>query len=329
MTFQVKGANPGGVGGYQGSVTLTKLSKATAKIRWVAGADKQVTEGFAIKTETKGKAIGSAYGPGLYALAVYELGDNGIHAIWSMATKPEESGTYDLKGSNFEGTLTFADGTPGAVTFTPKKDGVFKVVWNLASGSYEGIGLRRGDVLVAASGDLKTGFGIGAYALKGEAIEGQWLMTGMEQAGSEVWTLPADTPTAGTPAPEKNSDAELAKAIKGDIDKCVTIAREFMGHIQTGDAEKAVGLMSDSAFTKVSRESFVESLKKSNEVFGALKGYQPDKGVAPFGMEGDVVTFKLQADAEYANAKVRETLKFVRNKQGGIDFIGYNRTAKE
>ena len=63
-------------------VTLTKLSKATAKVRWVAGAKKQVTEGFAIKTEN---AIGTGYGPGLYAFAVYEIQGKRIHATWSMA----------------------------------------------------------------------------------------------------------------------------------------------------------------------------------------------------------------------------------------------------
>jgi hypothetical protein len=377
---------------------------------------------------------------------------------------------------------------------------LFKVVWDLQSGRYEGIGLRRGDALVAASGDVKAGFGIGAYVPKGDAIDGRWATTQSQAPGTELWSLPGgsdgaagdgmtvvfggetyelrenksapgqvnselreylragetwddyrkmvafrmqnvktnaaglakatleqvrkahpdcfvkelamedDTATiffilvngadaelnlfryqrsgsgiasaqfvmrnkppyetqkkfkaeqdkqwdtwleeltalsrkagalmaatAGKGVPEAAPAAktgkddippELVKAIKVDMDKCVALAQQFMGHLQAGETEKAVGLMSDAAFTKVTRESFVQSVEKSNGVFGALKSYKPDKSATDFGVKDGVMTFLLQADAEYANAKVRETLKFIRNEQGGIEFIGYNRTAK-
>jgi hypothetical protein len=337
LSFQVKGGNPGGVGGYSAEVTLTKLSKTTAKVRWVAGQDKQVTEGFAIKSEG---AIGTAYGPGLYALAVYELKNDRVRATWSLATKPEESGNYELKGSSFEGTLPFADGVPGSVTFIPQKNSMLKVVWDLQIGRYEGIGLRVGDVVVAASGDSTKGFGIGAYTPKGDVIEGLWATTQTDAPGTEVWSLPGDDPkaTAGknappaAPAPKKAGDGpspELAKAIADDVNKCAVIAREFVTHLQAGDTQKAVGLLSDSAFTKVSREDFVKTVEKSNGVFGALKNYKPDKKATDFGVTDGVMTFMLQADAEYANATVRETLKFIRNDKGGIQFVGYNRTVKQ
>jgi hypothetical protein len=501
MTFRVKGGNPGGVGGYSADVTLTKLSKTTAKVRWVAGSKKQVTEGFAIKTE---HAIGTAYGPGLYAFAVYELQGKRIHATWSLATKPEESGAYELKGAGFEGTLPFADGTPGTVSFVPKKNGLFKVVWDLSSGHFEGIGLRVGNVLVAASGDMASVFGVGAYTPKGDIIEGLWAMNQGDAPGTEVWSLaegnatpvakadgrtvqfggeiyelrenksapgqvtselreylrkgedwdgyrkmvalrmqnvntnaaglakstleqvhkrypdsyvkelemgddtaailfilvtgkdaelnifkyqktgsgiasaqlvmrnkpPYDSQkkfkeeqdkqwdrwtadlnslaenapvlmasTAGkgvlesAPVAKKSGDDQispgLVSAIKGDVDKCVAIAQEFMGHIQAGSTAKAVALMSDSGFAKVSRKQFLQAIEKSNGALGALKSYKPDKSATDFGVKEGVMTFTFQSDAEYANGKVRETLKFIRNDQGGIEFIGYNRTAKE
>lgn len=499
MTFNVRGGNPGGVGGYTGEVTLTKLGESTAKVRWVAGVKKEVTEGIAVKTEN---AIGTAYGgQALYALAVYELKGNRIRATWTMAAKPKESGTYELKGADFEGALPFADGTPGSVTFTPGKGGVFKVVWDLQSGRYEGIGLRIGDALVAASGDVNAGFGIGAYAPKGDDIEGMWATTQSQAPGTEKWSLPdgggevagngktvefagetyelkenksapgqvnselreylrkgedwegyrkmvalrmqnVKTDAAGlakstleqvqkkhpnsyvkeiemeegtatiffilvtgddvelnlfryqqgkggiasaqfvmrnkppydtqkkfkaeqdkqwdkwveeitalggkaaalmaatagqgipdaAPAAKTGKDEippELVKAIKVDMDKCVAIAQKFMGHIQAGETEKAVGLMGDAAFTKVSRADFTKAVEKYNGVFGALKSYKPDKDATDFGVKEGVMTFTLQADAEYANAKVRETLKFIRNDQGGVEFIGYNRNAKE
>jgi hypothetical protein len=134
------------------------------------------------------------------------------------------------------------------------------------------------------------------------------------------------------PAAKKGDDdipPELVKAIKGDMDKCAAVAQQFMDHLRAGDTEKAVALMSDSAFTKTSREAFLKSVDQSNRTFGALKDYKPDKSATDFGVKEGVMTFTFQADAQYANAKVRETLKFIRNDQGGIEFIGYNRTAKE
>jgi hypothetical protein len=501
MTFRVKGANPGGVGGYTGDVTVTKLGKHTANVHWVSGTKKQVTDGFAVKTD---KAIGTAYGAGLYALAVCELQGKHIHATWSLASKPQESGTYELKGSAYEGSLSFADDTAGSVTFTPKKNGLYKVIWDLQSGRYEGIGLRVGDVLVAASGDAAAGFGVGAYTFKGEVIEGQWAAAGSEAPGTETWTLPASTinrvatgdglsiefggesyglrenksapgqvtselreylrkgedwdgyskmvglrmqnvktdaaslarstldqvqkkhpgsyvkelemspdkatilfilvtgddaelnifryqkagpgiasaqfvmrnkppydtqkkfkaeqdkewdkwiedlkslagdasallaATAGKAVPESQSPSatkksgddvspELVKAVKADLDKCAALAQKFMNHVRAGNTEKAIALMSDGGFSKITREQFLETVEKSNGIMGPLKSYRPDKGATDFGVKNGVMTFTLQSDAEYANGTTRETLTFIRNDQGLVEFIGYNRTAK-
>jgi hypothetical protein len=501
MTFRVKGGNPGGVGGYTGDVTVTKLGKYTARVHWVSGTKKQVTDGFAIKTD---KAIGTAYGAGLYALAVYELQGKRIHATWSVASKPQESGTYELKGSAYEGSLSFADDTAGNVTFTPKKNGLYKVVWDLQSGRYEGIGLRMGDVLVAASGDAAAGFGVGAYTFKGEVIEGQWAAAGSEAPGTETWTLPpatmnraaardglsiefggetfalrenksapgqvtselreylrrgedwdgyskmvglrmqnVKTDAAGlakstldqvqkkhpgsyvkelemgpdmamilfilvtgddaelnifryqksgsgiasaqfvmrnkppydtqkkfkaeqdkewdkwiedltslagdasellaasagkaVPEPEPSSatksgddiSPELAKAVKADLDKCAAIAQKFMNHVRAGNTGKGIALMSDSGFSKITREQFLKTVEKSNGIMGPLKSYRPDKSATNFAVKNGVMTFTLQSDAEYANGTTRETLTFIRNKQGLVEFIGYNRTAKD
>jgi hypothetical protein len=200
MTFAVKGGNPGGKGGYAGESTLTKLSKSTAKIRWVAGAKKQVTEGIAVR---RPDGFGSAYGPGLYALALYEIDGKRIEATWTLASKPEESGTYALKGSAFEGKLSFADGTPGSVTFTPKKNGLFDIVWDLQSGRYEGIGLQLGNMLVAASGDVAAGFGVGVYSTKDD-IYGLWATTTMDAPGTEAWSA-LDAPVAVAPVGDGTS----------------------------------------------------------------------------------------------------------------------------
>lgn len=509
MKLQVEGSNPGGGGAYKGDVELTKLGSATAKARWTTGtgANKQVVEGIAIRTKD---GIGAAYGgKALYALALYTLNGKSIDAVWTTAAAPKESSSYALKGSDFEGALSFADGAPGTVTFTPAGENVYKVVWQLASGRFEGVGVRKGNLLAAASGEPGGVFGVATYAPKGELIEGVWAMNGAKAAGTEVWSTgdtkgsttaqapagdgtkvtfggdtytlkdkksapgqptaelreylrdgesfedyrkmiglrthvtradaatmakavlaqvqkehpnsyvkevamepeastvffilvvgddaelnlwhykkaegglasaqfvlrnkpPYDTqkkfkaeqdknldqwleeittlagqahalvtasanaavaaPTAPAPPAKSSSDEispDLVKAIKADMDKCGKIGMEFMGHLKAGATDKAVALMHDSAFTSTSRDAFTAQLAKSNVVFGELKSFKADRKASTFEMKDGLVNFYLHADSEYANANVHEVLRFVKNKAGEIDFVGYNRTAKE
>lgn len=504
LKFQVAGQNPGGESGYSGTVELTKAGKTSGTIRWVTGTNKEVTDGIVIRTD---KGIGAAYGgEALYAMAVYELKGKSILATWITAAKPGEAGNYTLTGSDFKGTCSFADGTAGSVTFTPGKGGLYKVVWDLQAGRYEGIGVRVGDVLVAASGDVKKYFGVAAYAPKGDDIAGLWGTTQMTSPGKETWSLPADgaepvakapgsdgrsvvfggqtyllmenksapgqatselreylqagedwagyrklvglrmqnvkgadattlaratleqvqkqhpssfvneiemqpdTATilfilvtsgdvefnlwnyrktssgvasaqfvlrnkppfetqkkfkaeqdrnydswiteikklggeaeallaasagvaAGAPVAKKDekpalSDAELAKAIKGDLDKCVAVAEKFVDHMEAGRLAEGVALMSDRTFESTSRPEFIKKLERSNQVFGKLKKFVPDKKATDFGVKGGIMTFTLQGDGEYENGVVRETLTFIRNEQGGVEFVAYNRTAK-
>ncbi len=45
---------------------------------------------------------------------------------------------------------------------------MYKVEWDLTSGRYKGVGVRKGDILVLlASGDPKGNFGVGAYQPEG------------------------------------------------------------------------------------------------------------------------------------------------------------------
>jgi hypothetical protein len=138
------------------------------------------------------------------------------------------------------------------------------------------------------------------------------------------------SPSPNTAAATKDSqiDPELVKAIQGDMQKCVGIAQKFMGLIQEGKSEQAAKLLGDSAFKKVSREEFVTGLEKSSKVLGSLKNYTPDKSATDFGVKNSVMTFTLQADAEYENGKVREILTFIRNSKGEVEFVDYVRKPK-
>jgi hypothetical protein len=505
LKFKVQGTNPGGKGGYTGQVTVAKTSnKQSARLRWVTGANKAVTEGIGIRTQDG--IIGAGYGgKSFYALAVYQLDGNRIHAHWALATTPEDVGTYDLKSPDFVGNCKFADGTPGSVTFTEGKNGVYKITWDLPTGQYQGVGLRIGDALVAASGDIGGGFGVVALQTKGDEISGVWTTTGSGGVGKETWTMaedqkmpekggaigdgksvefggetyalkdaksapgrptselreylrkgedwegyrkmvafrmqhgnasasefaegilaqtkkeypecytkviesgdksatfffiivkgddvefdlwnirrtkdglpsaqfvlrnkpPYDTKqrfkaeqdknfdewvaqikklggqaesyieasadSASTPsqnsaaAKDKGVDPILVKAIQEDMQKCVGIAQDFMGLIQEGKPAQAAKLLGDSAFKKVTREEFTAGLEKSSKILGALKNYTPDKGATDFGVKNKVMTFTLQADAEYENGKVREILTFIRNSKGEVEFVDYVRKPK-
>jgi hypothetical protein len=145
-------------------------------------------------------------------------------------------------------------------------------------------------------------------------------------AGSAGAGEEAAAPAKG--AKKDDLPPELVAAISADLEKCGGIAEKFMGFLQKGDAAGATGLMSDTAFQDRSRDDFVAALKKSNQKLGALKTFTPDTK-PDFGMKNGAMTFTLQADSEYENAKVRETLVFIRNKKGEIEFVGYDRKAKE
>jgi hypothetical protein len=334
LKFKVQGTNPGGKGGYTGEVSIHKTSaKDSATIKWVTGANKDVTEGVAIKS---GKVIGAGYGgKAFYAIAVYHIHGAKIHASWALSTSPEQLGEYELKGVDFDGKCTFADGSPGSVTFTEGKDGAFKVSWDLPSGHYDGIGLRVKDSLVAVSGAPSGGFGVVAMEMGEETTNGVWTMAGMGGVGKEVWTMAGGASETAESPPVKASDKgkdmppELIAAISADMKRCGETAEKFMGLLKAGKTADAVALMSDTPFKNLSREDFVKALEKSNKVFGPLQSFTPDKDATDFGVKDGVMTFTLQADAQYENAKVRETLRFIRNSKGEVEFVGYNRTAKQ
>lgn len=137
-----------------------------------------------------------------------------------------------------------------------------------------------------------------------------------------------ETAAAAPPKPAMD-EKELARTIAADFDKCGKLAQKFMIHLREGKVEEAVGVMSESAFTKVSRTDFIKSIQASNQVFGGMRSFLADRDVRNLGVDNGLMSFTLQADAEYEKASVRETLRFIRKEDGTIEMVGYNRTAKQ
>ncbi len=522
-TYQLRGQNPDGKSGYTGTVSVSKQGD-TLDVHWFTGTSRQETVGFGVKGEG---TVGVGYGgESLYSVGVYELQDKKIHATWALTSKPGTVGNYNLKGSSaFTGGYKFADGSPGTVTMKPLKGGAYKMVWDLAAGRYEGIGVKIGNALVAVAGAPGANIGVAGYQPKGSAFEGVWTTASLGGVGKENWT-PAATenaePASNAPAPAEpaagasgqgltasrdgktitfdgddyllkgnqsapgqptselreylqqgedwdgyrkmvalrmmskelkgdastiaqgtlartkkdypdaytrsvvlepdhavvvfvivtgKNDAELnlwdfrrtangfpsaqfvfrdkppfdtpekfkaerdkhldswlnqlaalsshaedimvasaekagdgapvaenkpnakvddqlAEAIAADVNKCGAVAEKFITLLKTGDTKGAVTLMSDGAFKKVSRNDFTAGLTKSSKALGALQTFSPDKSATDFGVVDGVMTFTFQGDAQYANGSTRETLRFIRNNKGEVEFVGYNRAAK-
>lgn len=339
QTFEVRGSNPSGADGYTGIVEVKKQG-GTLAVTWTTGKDRVVTEGFGIMGDN---VMGVGYGgAAFYSIAVYEVKGKGLHAKWALTTQPGTVNEYALKGSlDFQGDYRFADGSPGKVTMTPTKGGAYKMSWDLATGHYEGLGVRSGNALVAVSGAPGGNIGVGVYRPKGKAIEGLWTSAGLTGAGTELWTPsgggsapnagtdPAPAPTITNPPKNEPSTEDLTKAISADLKKCGEIGMVFIGHIKSGELDKAAAVMSDRAFQKTTKKDFIASLEKSNKLFGTLQKYTPDKKSVDFGVVDGVMTFTLEADAEYAKANVRETLRFIRNDNTEIEMTGYSRKVKE
>jgi hypothetical protein len=205
-SFQVRGSNPDGKTGYTGTVEVRKNGE-TMDVRWVTGKDNAETIGFGIKGED---TLGAGYGgASLYSIAVYELKGKRIHATWALTSKPGTVGKYDLKGSaNFEGSYKFSDGAPGTVTMTPAGDGSYKMKWDLATGHYEGIGVKFGNALVAVAGEPGARLGVAAYRPSGNDIEGVWTNVGLGGVGKELWSLPGEEKTAQSSGPGASKDGK-------------------------------------------------------------------------------------------------------------------------
>lgn len=73
----------------------------------------------------------------------------------------------------------------GAVQVTPEVEGSYRLLWKLPTSSYQGIGLLVGKHLAASWGSGM--FGVAAYQVNGNQLEGQWITAGaIQKPGKEV-----------------------------------------------------------------------------------------------------------------------------------------------
>lgn len=183
-------ANPGGAGGYDGKVTLTRAGSAY-KLAWAipnsppySGVGIPVGDTLAV-----GWGMGSQYG-----VVVYQVNGGTLKGQWATATNPA-LGSEDLEGpAGLNGTykITKAAGPDGksyegAVTITPKGD-AFEVTWTLPTESYSGVGIKEGDLLVVGWGEAGKGAGVVSYKVNKDTLVGRWGAPGSDKLGTETLT---------------------------------------------------------------------------------------------------------------------------------------------
>jgi hypothetical protein len=187
-------SNPDG-GSYQGMVRISGLGDAY-RIVWTTGAN-QSYEGVGIQMGDA-LAVGWGTGSGKNGVVAYRINGGTLSGRWTLSDMRGAIGTEELAGSpDVRGAYRIVRSTvPGAggkgyagsVTITPNGD-VYTVVWKLASGeSYNGVGVRQGDLLVVGWGISQDSVGVVSYRQQGAALHGIWALPGGRRLGTEVLT---------------------------------------------------------------------------------------------------------------------------------------------
>lgn len=185
-----KASNPGGAGAYTGKVSITPAS-GYQNVAWTIPSSPAYA-GVAIGV---GDKLGVGWGMGgNYGVAVYKIAGGKLTGQWT-AKGLAGVGTEDLDGpAALDGTFTItASKTPdgksykGTVLIKPTGK-TFSVAWATSVGSYTGVGIKDGDLLVAGWGTGGQGAGAVLYTKSGTTLDGVWATPGGTALGTEVLT---------------------------------------------------------------------------------------------------------------------------------------------
>ncbi|MCK6586119.1 MAG: hypothetical protein HUU21_26645 [Polyangiaceae bacterium] len=184
-------ANPGGGGGYQGSVSITPAGDIY-KIAWTI-PNSPPYSGVAI---LEGATLGVGWGMGAqYGVAVYTINGGKLTGRWATASSGTTAGTEVIEGpEGLSGTYKVVSAKApaggsytGTVTITPT-GATHSVQWNLSNGSFSGVGIRQGNLLIVGWGESGKGAGAVSYQVSGTSLTGVWATPGGTQLGSETIT---------------------------------------------------------------------------------------------------------------------------------------------
>lgn len=187
-------SNPGGSGGYEGMVRISRMGDAY-RIAWTMTAG-QSYEGVGLQMGDV-LAVGWGIGGGQNGVVAYRINGGTLKGVWTLSGMKGTTGTEELAGSpELRGSYKIVRSTtPGAgkgyagtVNLTPHGD-TYAVVWKLASGeSYNGVGVRQGDLLVVGWGLRQDSVGVVSYRAQGATLVGVWAVPGEDGLGAETLT---------------------------------------------------------------------------------------------------------------------------------------------
>ncbi|MBK7857996.1 MAG: hypothetical protein IPJ65_05100 [Archangiaceae bacterium] len=190
-TFAAKGANPGGKGGYEGTVTITKNGE-TYNVAWALPGSPEY-KGVAIMMDG---TLGVGWGMGAaYGVVVYRVSGGSLKGLWATSGSGPKPGIEELEGpAGLNGGYKIVkgagpDGKPysGNVSITPNGD-VFNVTWTLPRETYSGVAIKQGDLLIVGWGAAGKGAGVVSYQQAGKNFDGKWGAPGSGQLGTETLT---------------------------------------------------------------------------------------------------------------------------------------------
>lgn len=182
-------ANPGGKGGYAGTVAIEKHGDMFS-VDWTI-ANTPPYKGVGI---VDGQVFGVGWGLGkAYGVAVYKVSGGNLDGKWATSTSQGRAGTEKLSGpSGLNGTYKITDAKDGdslkpytgSVTITPAGS-VYNVTWNIPGSTYSGVGILEGDVFTVGWGTEGAGAGVVVYKV-GDKLDGKWAQPKGTQVGTEV-----------------------------------------------------------------------------------------------------------------------------------------------
>lgn len=187
--YTITGAsNPGGGPTYTGKVSIAQAA-GYQTIDWtIPNSPPYAGVGIAV-----GDKLGVGWGMGgNYGVAVYKIAGTKLTGTWTAKGLPGV-GDEELQGpATLDGTYQIGKSrTPagksytGTVTIKPTGK-TYTVSWATSAGSYTGVGIKDGDLLVAGWGMGGTGAGVVLYTKSATGLDGIWASPGGTAVGTET-----------------------------------------------------------------------------------------------------------------------------------------------
>jgi hypothetical protein len=188
-TYDITGTNENGAGAYKGSLAITNRGDVY-QFSWDTAGKKY--DGVGIQT---GNAVASAFAEGTSGegcgVVLYKMLPDGTldgkAGYWGNNSSEKETAKR-IKGSDLEGsyevTGTNTGGQPYKGTLEVKKSGAgYAFSWNAGS-TFEGFGVRQGEMVAVGFGGNKCGF-VSYEVRPGGTLEGKWGGYGSKSVGTE------------------------------------------------------------------------------------------------------------------------------------------------